>query len=143
MHYAALLGSGKTCGTEAFFGGVSQHHAESHPTGYVQQTLKTIADPIEGNTNPVNITNWPYAAEKAAQKLFAQKSLQRPGSYQLLKLCPPEIVDGESTGRAAPFISDNSSNRICDQIGYRHEVVLTKPRQAPLTANSHPIDRIN
>ncbi len=40
---------------------------------YVQQKLKTIADPVEGNTNHVNITNWPSAADKAAQKLIAQE----------------------------------------------------------------------
>ena len=40
---------------------------------YVQQKLKTIADPVEGNPNHVNITNWPSAADKAAQKLIAQE----------------------------------------------------------------------
>ena len=39
----------------------------------MQQKLKTIADPVEGNTNHVNITNWPSAADKAAQKLIAQE----------------------------------------------------------------------
>lgn len=40
---------------------------------YVQQKLKTIADPVEGNPNHVNITNWPSAADKPAQKLIAQE----------------------------------------------------------------------
>ncbi|MEJ7590426.1 MAG: hypothetical protein WKF77_02685 [Planctomycetaceae bacterium] len=40
---------------------------------YVQQKLKTIADPVERNPNHVNVTKWPSAADKAAQKLIAQE----------------------------------------------------------------------
>ena len=47
--------------------------ADALAATYVQQKLKTIADPVEGNANHVNITNWPSAADKAAQKLIAQE----------------------------------------------------------------------
>lgn len=40
---------------------------------FVNQKLRTIADPVEGNANHVNVTNWPSAADKAAQKLIAQE----------------------------------------------------------------------
>ena len=40
---------------------------------FIQQKLKAIADPIAGNPNHVNITNWPSAADKPAQKLIAQE----------------------------------------------------------------------
>jgi len=40
---------------------------------HIQQKLKTIADPVDGNANHVNITNWPSAIDKAAQKLIAQE----------------------------------------------------------------------
>ena len=40
---------------------------------YLSQKLKTVADPISGNPNHVNITDWPSADDKAAQKLVAQE----------------------------------------------------------------------
>lgn len=39
---------------------------------YISLKLKTIPDPIDGNPNHVNITEWPRN-DKAAQKLIAQE----------------------------------------------------------------------